>query len=62
MLRMAVDAGNRTVVLHADSDHAAVRVGKGDQMNRQRFASMRALFRSKSGDSTAPQICAIVIL
>ena len=37
MLRMAVDAGNRTVILHADSDHAAVRVGKGDQMNRQRF-------------------------
>ena len=62
MLRMAVDAGDRTVILYADSDYAAVRVGKCDQMNRQRFASMRALFRSKSGDSTAPQICAIVIL
>ena len=37
MFRMAVDAGDRTVILHADSDHAAVRVGKGDQMNCQRF-------------------------
>ena len=36
-----------TVILHAHSDHAAVRVGKGDQMNRQRFLSMRALFSVK---------------
>ena len=37
MLCMAVDAGDRTVILYADSDYAAVRVGKCDQMNRQRF-------------------------
>jgi len=34
---IAVDAGDRPVVLHADRDHAAVCVGKGDQMNRKRL-------------------------
>ena len=37
MLLIAVDAGDRPVVLHADRDHAAVCVGKGDQMNRKRL-------------------------
>mgnify|MGYP002797621086 FL=1 len=37
MLLIAVDAGDRPVVLHADRDHAAICVGKGDQMNRKRL-------------------------
>ena len=37
MLLIAVDAGDRTVVLHTDCNYPTVRIGKGNQMNRKRL-------------------------
>jgi len=47
MLLIGINASNCPVVLHADRDHTAVRIGKGNQMNRKRLCVDAGAFAVK---------------
>lgn len=47
MLLIGINAGDCTVVLHTDRDHTAVRIGKGNQMNRKRLCVDAGAFAVK---------------